>query len=282
MRAMSIKANRLFQTWALHGPSGAGKTTLAATAPKPVVLDSNQGLLSIADIPQLSHVKYVDVRSMENLEEAYDQCSGTAASKRDDWSKQFSTIVFDHFDDIQGIVLDELIEKAMEKDDRRDDTVEQREYGIMGNKLRRYLRKFKRVPMHKILILGSKTDFDSGQERPSLVGAMQYQLPYLVDHTLYLQVKENGRRVLHLNETEHWYAKTRARWLTPEQRKVVFKPDDFTCLTRLFDLVAAGPKKPTAAVSSTTTDGASATTVPTESAPKARSKQSTKSNASTK
>ncbi len=279
---MPIKANRLFQTWALHGPSGAGKTTLCATAPKPVFLDSNQGLLSIADVPEFGHVKYVDVRSMESLEEAYDQCSGTTTSKKDDWSKQFSTIVFDHFDDIQGIVLDELIEKAMEKDDRRDDTVEQREYGIMGNKLRRYLRKFKRIPMHKILILGSKVDFDSGQERPSLVGALQHQLPYLVDHTMYLQVKENGKRIIHLNESEHWYAKTRARWLSPEQRKIVFKPDDYTCLTRLFDMVAAGPKKPTSGDTTTPTDGDTATQKKDADAPRAQKPKSLKSTKSTK
>jgi len=252
VRDEPVIAKRMYQTWAVIGPSGAGKSSLCATADKPLFADSNQGLLSIADVEGLEHVRAVTVSSMADLDEIYDRCSGTAVGKKD-WSKKYNTIIFDHFEDIQAIILDELVEKAMERDDRRDDTIEQREYGIMGNKLRRYIRKFKKLPMHKILILGTKVDFDSGQERPNLIGALQSQLPYLVDHTIYLQVKSNGRRILHLNESEHWYAKTRAHWLTPEQRKVPYRLDDMHCLSRLFALVAKGPTKTRASAASPAT-----------------------------
>ncbi len=247
MRAEPVSAKRLFQTWAVIGPSGAGKSSLCATVAKPLFADSNQGLLSIADVPGLEHIRAVQVTSMQDLDTIYERMSGQATGKND-WSKKYNAVIFDHFEDIQAIILDELVEKAMAKDDRRDDTIEQREYGIMGNKLRRYIRKFKKLPIHKIMILGTKVDFDSGQERPNLIGALQSQLPYLVDHTIYVQVTTKGRRILHLNESEHWYAKTRAHWLTPEQRKITFKLDDQTCLQRLFDLVAKGPPRSPAPV----------------------------------
>lgn len=230
-------------TIVIYGPSGGGKTTLSATAPKPLFLDSNKGLLSIAGREGFDHVRGIDVNSMDDLDRVYDNC--TATGKRD-WSKKFQTINFDHFDDIQGIILDGLADRAVEKDERRDpDAIEQREYGIMGNKLRRYLRKFKRVPMHKILICSETQDFETGRLRPALIGAMKNQLPYFADHTLYLRIGSKGRRYLHLDPTDDFYAKTRAWWLPEEARKIRINFNDTKQLTDLLALIAAGPKRKT-------------------------------------
>lgn len=235
-----IEARRLFQTWCLYGPAGGGKSTLAATAPKPVFLDSNQGLLSIAERPGFEHVARREVQAMKDLDIAYDNCTGAGKTN---WAKRYGTIVFDHWDDIQNIVLDELADRALERDSRRDpDQLEQREWGIMGNRLRRYLRKFKRVPMHRILICGEKEDRETGRMKPSLSGSLASQLPYLVDHTIYLRIGSNGRRYLHFESGETFYAKTRAWWLPAEQRKTRVAFDDTRFLTNLFDLIAAGPK----------------------------------------
>ena len=223
-------------TTALFGPSGGGKTTLAATAPKPMILDSNQGTLSIEGRPSFAFGR-VDVHGIKELDRAYDNATGTGKS---DWRKKYETIVFDHFDDIQDLFLNQLGEAGAERDDRRDpDETQQREWGIMGSRLRRYLRKFKQVPMHKILICGEKEDRETGRMAPALVGALKGQLPYLVDHTMYLRIGKNGKRYLHLDSGEGWYAKTRAWWLPERKLEVPF--DDPTFLTRLFDRIAAGP-----------------------------------------
>lgn len=241
MRAKRITADSRWQTYCIYGASGVGKTTVAASAPRPYFCDSNQGLLSIADAPGLEHVRGDDVKSMKDLDEVYDNMHGTGDK---DWSKKFDTVVFDHFDDIQGIILDALADKAAEKDDRREvDQLEQREYGIMGNKLRRYLRKFKRLPKHKILICSESTDFDTGRLKPHLLGAMKTQLPYFCDHIIYFRIGKKGRRYLHLNSTDSFYAKTRARWIPREDRTILVKEDDTEALTRLFATIAAGPKK---------------------------------------
>jgi hypothetical protein len=236
----AVQARRRWQTVVIHGDSGAGKTTLAATAPKPAFLDSNQGLISIAERPGLEHVHSEDVFSIKDLDTAYDNFTGTG---RRDWSTRYGSLVFDHWDDIQGMVLDELAERALEKDaDREADQIEQREYGIMYNKLARYLRKFKRVPIHKILICSSKEDFNTGQVRPNLIGQMKDRLPYFVDHTFYLRIGKKGVRYLHMDATDEFYAKTRAWWLPPEARKIRINFKDTSQLSSLFALIAAGPK----------------------------------------
>ena len=109
MRAKPITSDTRWQTFCIYGASGAGKSTLAATAPHPYILDSNQGLLSIAGRKGFEHVRGDDVHSMADLDAVYANCTGTGEH---DWTKKFDTVVFDHFDDIQGIVLDLLADRA--------------------------------------------------------------------------------------------------------------------------------------------------------------------------
>lgn len=235
MKARAVTAATRYQTTVLYGPSGGGKSTLAATAPSPIILDSNKGLLSIAGRAGFEAVRSVDVSDMKDLEDAYQQC------KTGDWSGKFKTIVFDHFDDIQDLVLNELGEKGVERDDRRDpDETQMREWGIMGSRLRRYLRKFKAIKMHKILICGEKEDRETGRMAPALVGALKSQLPYFADHTFYLKIGKAGKRFLCLDPTDAYYAKTRAWWIA--QRKYPLPFSDTTALTTLFAAIAAGPK----------------------------------------
>ena len=51
----------------VYGHAGAGKTSLCATLPNPIVISAEAGLLSLqhADIP------YIEVKSMDDLKEVY-------------------------------------------------------------------------------------------------------------------------------------------------------------------------------------------------------------------
>lgn len=236
MKLERITADAVRHVTALYGYSGVGKTTLSATAPKPLFLDSNAGTMSVAD--RVPAGRRVTIHSMDDLEEAYERLKPGGK-----WAKKFKggTVIFDHWDDIQAIVIEQLGEKAALRDDRRDvDELQMKEWGTMGNRLRRYLRKFKRLPYNIILICGEKEDRDTGRMKPSLLGALGSQLPYFVDHTMYLRVGKKGQRFVHLDSTDEFYAKTRARWL--KERKLRFREDDTTFLTDLFERIAAGPK----------------------------------------
>lgn len=228
------------QVSALFGYSGVGKTSFAATGPRPLFLFSSGfgGDMSIAD--QVPQGRRVDIVSMADLEKVYERVRFGGK-----WAKRFGIAVFDHFDDVQSAVIEDLGEKAHERDDRNDpDIIGKREWGIVGNRMRRFLRKWKaNVKMHTMLIFMEKEDRDTGRMRPALLGQLSDQLPGFMDHIMYMRVGKKGRRFIHLNPTDEFYAKTRAKWLTPEQRKIQFKLSDAKALIKFLELIAAGPGK---------------------------------------
>lgn len=235
---LPVGGRTLYPTVGIFGLSGVGKTSLAATADRPLFADSNEGTMAIDHVPQLAHVRRRRVTSMADLDTIYDNMTGTGQKN---WKGKFGTMVMDHFDDIQAIILDRLSEKA--SDTREEpDQIELREYGIMANKLRRYLRKMKRLPVVKVLIMGEKYNEENGWMVPSLIGQMKDQLPYFLDHCIYLRVNDKGVRYLQLNpKPGEYYAKTRARWLTPDERKIRFDINNFTALADLMEKIRVGP-----------------------------------------
>jgi hypothetical protein len=240
MKLLDVGGRTLYPTIGIFGMAGAGKTSLAATSDRPLFADSNEGTLAIDHVPEFESIKRVRVRSMSSLDTIYDNMTGTGRQRS--WKKRFGTVVLDHFDDIQSIILDKLAERA--SDTREEpDQIEQREYGIMANKLRRYLRKMKQIPAAKILIMGERYNEHEDWMYPSLVGQMKDQLPYFLDHVIYLRVNTKGVRYLHLNpKPGEFYAKTRARWLSPEERKIRFDLDNYTVLADLLTKIRLGPQ----------------------------------------
>lgn len=238
MKLLDVGGRTLYPTIGIFGMSGAGKTSLSATADRPLFADSNEGTMAIDHVPEFAHIKRVRVKAMPDLDKIYDNLTGTGSNN---WKKKFGTVVLDHFDDIQSIILDKMAEKA--SDTREEpDQIELREYGIMANKLRRYLRKMKSIPVTKILIMGEKMNNDEGWMYPSLIGQMKDQLPYFLDHCIYLRVNDKGVRYLHLNpKAGEFYAKTRARWFTPEERKIRYDLDNYTLMTDLIEKIRQGP-----------------------------------------
>lgn len=228
----------MYPTIGIFGMSGGGKTSLAATADRPLFLDSNRGTMSLDHVPELAHGKRVVVSDMKDLDTVYDNITGTGSKN---WRKKFGAAIFDHFDDIQMMILEGLAERA--QDNREEpDQIELREYGIMANKLRRYLRKMKKLPLVKILIMGEKYLEHEDWMYPRLIGQMKDEIPYFLDHCIYLRVNDKGARWIHLDSKQgEFYAKTRARWLTPTERKIRFRLDDYTCLGDLMRKIAAGP-----------------------------------------
>lgn len=238
MKLLGVGGRTLYPTIGIFGMAGAGKTSLAATAGRLLIADSNEGTMAIDHVPEFAHVRRVRVKSMADLDGVYDNMTGTGHKN---WSKKFDVISLDHFDDIQSIILDKLAERA--SDTREEpDQIEQREYGIMANKLRRYLRKMKAIPKVKILIMGERLNEHEGWMYPSLIGQMRDQLPYFLDHCIYLRVNDKGVRYAHLNpKAGEFYAKTRARWLTSEERKIRFDLDNYTLLADLIEKIRRGP-----------------------------------------
>jgi hypothetical protein len=208
LRPRPISELARWRTTVIYGPSGAGKSTLAATGPKPYFMDSNKGLSVLLKRSGFDHLRGNDFTSMKTLDLLLKHFRGQV---KPDFSKLFETCIFDHFDDIQTHILEQLGLKGAKRDSRRDpDLLEQRDWGKMANQLRRYIRNFKSIPVHKILICSEREDSE-GLLRPGLQGQLKDQLPYFADDVLYLDRKHR----LWFDSTDVFYAKSRAWWLKP-------------------------------------------------------------------
>jgi len=174
----------------------------------------------------------IDIRSNADYEVSWDNLAGVGAK---DWTR-FRSNVHDDLGSIQQMIQDELMQLVVERDPRRQmDDPGRKEYGILGNRLRRWVRKYKDLPQHKIFICGQFYDEELEQFRPSLIGAMRNQIAHYCDTIGYLRVskKDGETRYLHLRSKGRIYAETRFWWLPPR----IKNPN----LTTLFNMITAGP-----------------------------------------
>lgn len=160
----------------IYGPAGAGKTTLMGTAPNPLIISAEAGLLSLRnkDIP------YIEVHNMDELFEAYEYILSEEGS-------QFKTICLDSISEIAEIVLSD--EKSKAKDPRQA-------YGALLDTYLQLLRSFRDIPGRNIV-------FSAKMEKQTMPdGSIKYymmlpgnkagqQTPYFFDEVLPLRIFED-------------------------------------------------------------------------------------------
>lgn len=210
----------------VYGQAGVGKTTLIKTAPNPLILSVEGGLLSLqgADIP------YIEVHSIVELGEAFMwiQQSQEAA--------QYKTICLDSLSELAEVCLQE--NKYIEKDGKKVKTDGRLAYGDTGDQVTRLIRCFRDLPGRHVYF-SAKLDKSETQEgarlfAPSMPGkSMTQNLPYYFDEVLALRVVANAEgqpvRVLQTAPDTMWTAKDRSGRLSP------MEPAD---LTYIFDKIA--------------------------------------------
>jgi len=214
----------------VYGKSGIGKTVLSATAPAPIIISAEKGLLSLKD----QNIPVIMIDNHEDLNEAYEMI---LKNKR---LKKFKTIVLDSISDIAEAVL-----TYFKKNPIDGNTHPQAAYGSMADVLMPLIKKFRDIPdKHVYFIAKSKriTDDYSGVTSwmPSMPGQqLGSALPYLFDFVLAMRAGEdkNGNKYRYLQATAdiQWEAKDRSGKLA-----AIEKPD----LTHLFNkALGTGIKK---------------------------------------
>lgn len=198
----------------IYGESGMGKTPLSATAPKPIFIDSDDGLLSISalNLPSLK------VNDYEDLNDAIDFL------KKKKNQKRFETIVVDDLTEIAEVVLANL--EGTEKDGRRA-------YMKLFRETKKVIRRFKKLPYNIIFICKLTILNDDGLliRQPAMSGkALPEWIPYSVDEVFAL-TKQKKIRYLLTEKNKKWYAKDRSCCLNKKE-----KPN----MTEIFNKIKKG------------------------------------------
>ena len=110
----------------VHGVSGAGKTTLIKTCPRPIIASAESGTLSIAD----ANLPMTEITSYEDLVDFYNFLISPNANN-------FDTGVLDSVSEIAERILTK--EKLKAKDPRQA-------YGEMADRVITLLRMFRDIP----------------------------------------------------------------------------------------------------------------------------------------
>jgi phage nucleotide-binding protein len=184
----------------VYGPSGAGKTTLIQTLPNPIIISSEKGLLSIADLD----LPYIDIKDEAGLRNALKFCKSNEC--------EFDSIALDSLTDIAEVVLAEA--QGMTKDGRQA-------YGILLVTMSAFIRDFKNISGKNVYMTAQEEIKEvNGIDltRPKMPGkALTAALPYAFDEVFRLSSDRKGVRTLLTEQTATKIAKDRSGKLDKEE-----------------------------------------------------------------
>ena len=181
----------------VYGASGAGKTHFAATAPKPVFLSAEAGLLSTMNAGG-DPVDYAEIRTLEDLQNAYKEL---ASGKH-----KYETVVIDSISEINEIIKESL--SAQNTNNR----MQLQDWGTLYTKIRGILRRFRDLDMHVIFIAQETSDKDESRVtkwKPMLNGKAADEIAYFMDVVGYVYVDEEGNHKITTAGEKQYVTKSR-------------------------------------------------------------------------
>lgn len=203
----------------VYGRSGVGKTVLLSTAPSPVILSAENGLLSLRKVIEERRVKLnnphfdipvIPIRNLADLKAAY---TWMASSKE---ARQFQTFGLDSVSEIAEQILTD--EKKKTRDPRQA-------YGAVIDEVLSIFRSFRDFSGPNVVFLAKQE-----MTRHGITGAVTYgpmfpgqqlgpQSPYLFDEVFNLFVGKDNEgkdfRALRTQPDHEYDAKDRSGRLDP-------------------------------------------------------------------
>jgi len=186
----------------VYGESGAGKTYLISTAPRPVIFSAESGLLSLRKFQLPYHI----ISSYKDLEEVYNWSTKSAEMK------QFDTIALDSISEIAEVILVDL--KLKHKDPRKA-------YGEVQENVVNMIRGFRDIPQKHVYFSAKQGTVKDGTNGALYFGPLMpgqqlgVQLPYMFDELFQLSVfvdpaTNQEHRALRCKKDNQYQAKDRS------------------------------------------------------------------------
>jgi len=196
----------------VYGKAGRGKTTLCATAPAPVILSTESGLLSLARF----NLPYIEINTIDDLRNAYKWCLSSAESK------QFQTVCLDSISDIAEVCL--AAAKGIGSGKKMDGRAA---YGEMNDTMSDIIRKFRDLP-NRHVYFSAKQEYVKNEQTGSLMNmpsmpgrTLTNNLPYYFDEVFQIDIEGQGEGSYRYLRTQPDFvndAKDRSGMLAPVER----------------------------------------------------------------
>lgn len=168
----------------VYGPLGVGKTRFAATFPKPIFIDIEDGLLSVRDILP-PETKVFKVRTFE------DMLSAIETVKK---STEYETVIVDSFTAFSRYLMDSLLVKTNRDKPSRD------EYERVKEMVRRTVLRLKDLRLHVVFIcLDDIRENELTKETfimPALIGKTAKETGEMLDEVFYMSIRGNEAMLL--------------------------------------------------------------------------------------
>lgn len=162
----------------LYGPGGVGKTTLATTAPKPILIDSERGSKALGargiDMPVIHVESWLDVIEAWKLVKD---------------NKDYETVVIDPIDRF----LDLLI-----TDEKAGGDMSIKKWGSVKDRMRKFIWAVKDSGKHVVFVAHETLDKDEDQQlrKPKLQVNLSGELVDLCDVVAHMRVNSEKQRAL--------------------------------------------------------------------------------------
>lgn len=204
-----------------YGPAGIGKTVLCATAPKPVILSAESGLLSLrqqnlerlfgVNNPTITYnAPVILIKTVDDLKDAHTWLTTTPEAQ------QFQSVCIDSISEIAEVVLNNA--KKQVNDPRQA-------YGALIEQMEDVIRTFRDIPNKNIIMLAKMEPQKDGHTGvvtygPSLPGSkLGVAIPYFPDEVFRLGINtDNPQQPFRFLQTQpcmQYQAKDRSGVLNP-------------------------------------------------------------------
>jgi len=188
----------------IYGESGAGKTSLAKTLEKVIILSSEHGLLSLQDFD----IPYIETNTLQEVDDAYNYLSK---------DKEFETIFIDSATEIAETVLTNHKSDPTIKDARQA-------YGKLADSMGSMIRNFRDIKGKNVVMISKLKRVEDESTgivtyTPWMPGkVLPHGLPYLVDEVFAMQIDVKGNRYLQTSADRRYPCKDRSGRLDAKEQ----------------------------------------------------------------